>query len=73
MLANENKLSTEVLDGLKSELPTYLAIPEEDTAVDIDLLVWWEQHRDKILSCANACKKILLYQPSSVCVEMVTI
>ena len=60
----------EVLDGLKSELPTYLAI-SEDAADGIDLLVWWEHYGDKIPSWAKACKKILLCQPSSACVERV--
>ena len=61
--------NNQVLDGLKSELPTCLAI-SEDPADDIDLLVWWE-HAEKIPSWANACKKILLCQPSSACVEWV--
>ena len=60
----------QVLGGLKSELPTYLAV-SEGTADDIDLLVWWEQHAEKIPSWASACKKILLCQPSSACVERV--
>ena len=45
----------QVLDSLKSELPTYLAICN-DTLDDIDLLGWWEQH---ILSWGKAWGKAL--------------
>ena len=60
----------QLLGGLRSELPTYLAMAE-DTADEIDTLVWWEQHAEKIPSWANACQKIILCQPSSACVERV--
>ena len=36
----------QLLGGLKCELPTYLAMAE-NTADEIDTLVWWEQHRRK--------------------------
>ena len=59
-----------LLDGLRSKLPTYLAMAE-DTADEIDFLVWWEQHAKKLPSWASACQKVLLCQPSSACVERV--
>lgn len=62
--------SNQILDNLKSELPTYLATAE-DTADDVDTLAWWEQHTEKIPSWAKACQKILLCQPSSASVERV--
>ena len=62
MLANENKFSTEVLDGLKSELPTYLAIPE-DTAVDINLLVWWNNMGTKFLHGLMLARRFFFTNP----------
>ena len=50
--------SDQVLDNLKSELPTYPAI--SDTAEDVDPFSWWERHAEKVPSWAKACKKVLI-------------
>ena len=60
----------QLLDGLRSELPAYLTMAE-DTADEVDFLVWWEQHAEKLPLWASACQKVLLRQPSSACVERV--
>ena len=58
----------EVVKDLKSELPTYLALAE-DLSDEIDLLKWWERNEVKLPFWSNACKKVLLCQPSSASVE----
>ena len=45
----------QLLDGLRS---AYLAMAE-DTAEEVDFLVWWEQHAERLPSWASACQKVL--------------
>ena len=39
--------STQVLDGLKSELPRYVAA-SEDLSKQIDFIQWWSSHETDI-------------------------
>ena len=62
--------STSILDGLKAELPTYLA-----RSVDIDpnfsCLEWWKQNETTLPCFSAAARKIFLVQPSSAASERV--
>ena len=60
----------EIIENLKSELPTYLAAAD-GVAATVDPLVWWERHSDILTHWSMACKKVLLCQPSSAAVERV--
>ena len=60
----------EVVQNLKSELPAYLALAE-DLSDEIDPLKWWEKNEGVLPFWSNACKKVLLCQPSSASVERV--
>ena len=59
----------QTVNNLKSELPTYLALTED--IIDVDSLLWWEKNSKKLPFWANACKKVILCQPSSASVERV--
>lgn len=59
-----------VIIGLKSELPQYLAAVE-DVCADTDKLHWWKCHESDFPFWSNACKTILLMQPSSAAAERV--
>ena len=59
-----------VLEQLKGELPTYLGATE-DISKDIDISEWWKRHDGKLPGWANACKLVLLIQPSSAAAERV--
>jgi hypothetical protein len=61
--------NNQIVDDLKSELPIYLALTKD--ILEVDSLIWWEKNGKKIPFWANACKKILLCQPSSASVERV--
>ena len=64
--------SEATIDGLKAELPAYLAatedvvIPTEEKKVD-----WWCGHEEQHLRWASAVKQVLLVQPSSTTAERV--
>ena len=59
-----------VLEQLKGELPTYLGATE-DISKDIDISEWWKRHDGELPGWANACKLVLLIQPSSAAAERV--
>ena len=65
-------LNSEVINGLKSELPEYLAAPE-DISDEIDVLRWWKSHdsNERLPNWTSTCKKILSVQPSSAAAEHV--
>ena len=65
-------VSTSVIDGLKSELPKYLA-GSEDVRVSsqTDLIQWWKSHETDLPNWAKACQRVLLVQPSSAAAERV--
>ena len=59
-----------VIDGLKSELPLYLAAAE-DVSAQADPVAWWKSHEPGLPNWAKACRLILLVQPSSAASERV--
>ena len=62
--------SKPILDGLKEELPSYLAkVVDIDT--NIDVLQWWKQNESVLPCWAAAARKSLLVQPSSAASERV--
>ena len=64
--------SDTTIDGLKAELPAYLAaaedvvIPTEEKKVE-----WWCGHEEQLPRWASAVKQVLLVQPSSATAERV--
>lgn len=62
--------SQQQLDGLKSELPAYLA-RAADTDQQFDILEWWKRNASDLPNWSAAAKKILLIQPSSAASERV--
>ena len=62
--------SQTVLNGLKQELPSYLAkVVDLDPAIDI--LQWWHRNESDLPCWAAAARKVLLVQPSSAASERV--
>ena len=62
--------SQETIDGLKMEIPMYMAA-SEDVSTEIDLIAWWKRHAVELPKWANAFKKVLLVQPLSAAAERV--
>ena len=62
--------SDSIIDGLKVELPKYLATAE-DISPEIDRLEWWKKHECDLPHRSQACKNVLLVQPSSAAAERV--
>ena len=62
--------STCIIDNLKSEKPKYLAMAE-DISPSIDENNWWMKHETELLNWSQACKMVLLVQPSSAVAERV--
>ena len=62
--------SQEPIDGLKMEIPKYMAA-SEDVSTEIDLIAWWKRHAIELPKWANDLKKVLLAQPSSAAAERV--
>jgi len=62
--------SKTILDGLKGELPSYLA-KVSDIDPSIDILQWWKQNESALPCWAAAARKVLLVQPSSAASERV--
>ena len=58
------------LTNLKTELPAYLAA-SEDIDPQFCPLEFWRRHKDTLPSWADACRKVLLVQPSSAASERV--
>ena len=63
-------LNSEVIDGLKSELPEYLAAAE-DVSDKVDVIWWWKLHEEKLPTWTRICKLVFLVQPSSAAAERV--
>ena len=59
-----------VLDGLKQELPTYMA-KSTDVSVNMDLLPWCKKHASDLPKWCSAVCKVGLVQPSSAAAERV--
>ena len=58
------------IDGLKSELPAYLAAAE-DVSSEMDPMMWWKSRETELPKWANACKLVVLVQLSSAAAEHV--
>ena len=63
-------LDSSSIDRLKEELPTYIAAVE-DVSSDVDIAKWWNNHQNDLPAWAEACKLVLLVQPSSASAERV--
>ena len=50
--------SQETIDGLKMEIPMYMAA-SEDVSTEIDLIAWWKRHAIELPKWDNALKKVL--------------
>ena len=61
---------SEAIEGMKSELPKYLATAE-DVSPQIDTCEWWKHHSADIPTWAMAFRKVALIQPSSAAAERV--
>ena len=60
----------EIIDGLKSELPSYFAAAE-DVSEQVDAIGWWNGHKSNLPKWASAFKLLILVQPSSAAAERV--
>ena len=65
--------SQPTIDGLKSEIPTYMAVSEDVLRLltDINPVAWWKSHAMELPKWANAFRLVLLVQPSSAAAERV--
>ena len=61
-----------IINGLKAELPAYLAATE-DVVINTEegKVKWWHDHKDQLPHWASAVTKLLLVQPSSAAAERV--
>ena len=62
--------SQPIIDGLKAELPAYVAAAE-DVSTEIDAVAWWKRHATELPKWAEAFRSTLLVQPSSAAAERV--
>ena len=62
--------SQETINGLKMEIPMYMAA-SEDVSTEIDLIAWWKRYAIELSKWTNAFKKVLLVQPLSSAAERV--
>lgn len=62
--------SQPIIDGLKAELPAYLAAAE-DVPTEIEPVAWWKRHATELPKWADAFRYIVLVQPSSAAAERV--
>ena len=60
--------SDSVIHELKTELPKYIAA-SHDVASTADRKGWWKRNSEILPSWSNACKSVLLIQPSSAAAE----
>ena len=58
------------INGLKSELPIYMA-KAHGLSIDANKLDWWKKHEAEVPLWSKSCKSILLLQPSSAAAERV--
>ena len=63
-------MTPNLIGDLKNELPKYLA-EAEDISDQVDPLSWWKTHEEKLPTWSEACKLVLLLQPSSAAAERV--
>ena len=70
MIPKKHTHSQETIDGLKMEIPMYIAA-SEDVSTEIDLIAWWKRHAIELPKWVDVFKKVLLVQPSSAAAERV--
>ena len=70
---NELLNSQPTIDGLKSEIHTYMAANEDVPRLPTDTnpVAWWKSHAMEFPKWANAFRLVLLVQPSSAAAERV--
>ena len=58
--------SDAIINGLKAELPVYLAAAEDVNVLNEEQKVeWWHRQEERLPRWATAVKQVLLIQPSS--------
>ena len=62
--------SSTLLEGLKAELPTYVATADGVSTL-VDKQQWWKNHESELPNWSTACKLAFLVQPSSAAAERV--
>ena len=60
-----------ILEGLKAELPTYMATADGVSTTLVDKLQWWHNQENYLPKWSTAFKVALLIQPSSAAAERV--
>ena len=64
--------SDAIINGLKAELPVYLAAAEDFNVLNEEQKVeWWHRQEERLPRWAMAVKQVLLIQPSSAAAERV--
>ena len=64
--------SDAIINGLKAELPVYLAAAEDVNVLNEEQKVeWWHRQEERLPRWATAVKQVLLIQPSSAAAERV--
>ncbi len=59
-----------LVDSMKLELPTYLAVATDvGSDSDTDPILWWKEHSSELPNWANALCHVVLIQPSSAAAE----
>ena len=67
-------LDSEAIEGLKSELPNYLAATEDsEVSSQFDILEWWKHHKTELPTWTSVCRQVVLIQPSSAASEHVSL
>ena len=62
--------SSALLEGMKAELPTYMATADGVSTL-ADKQQWWKNHESELPNWSTACKLAFLIQPSSAAAERV--
>ena len=64
--------SDEIINGLKAELPDYLAAAEDVNVLNEEQKVeWWHSREERLPRWATTVRQVLLIQPSSAAAERV--
>ena len=64
--------NSSILDGLKEELPSYLAKAEDVQVMgNTEVLLWWKKHAEELPKWSSAACQVALVQPSSAAAERV--
>ena len=60
-----------IINGLKAELPAYLAVTDDVVIKEQRKVKWCHDHKDQLPHWVSAVKKVLLVHPSSAAAERV--